>query len=225
MRYWNKFCASQVSKVGRCGLAFALLMSSFGCSRLKDSSEIKAAGNRVGEFKGIFATNRIIVTRLFKAGELKFDLTRYLGGDASLIELLGVYSNIGPLNDFRNGTPNSLNMLLWNMALSGLSKDIAESCGTQQIVIEKFIRIDYNPHFADRLGALCKEPVIDFKNEESLLNFWWAVQGFDAPREEYVAWRDFFMSPQSPYAKASSKEVINAMLKTMFLNPYFLLEH
>ncbi|MEI8025964.1 MAG: hypothetical protein WCI18_06425 [Pseudomonadota bacterium] len=225
MRYWNKFCASRVSKFWSYGLAVALLLSSSGCSRRKDSFEIKAAGNRVGEFKGILATNKIIATRLFKAGELQFALSQYLGSETSVMELLGIYSNVGPLNDFRNGTPNSLNMLLWNIALSGLSSDIAESCGSPQIVIEGSLKIDYNPQFAERLGALCKGPALDFKNEESLLNFWWAVEGFDAPREEYLAWRDFFMSPQSPYAKAASKEVIHAMLKIMFLNPYFLLEN
>ena len=226
MGNWHMFRASQVSKFLSFSLAFSLLLSSSSCSRTKDSSEIKAAGNRVGEFKGIVATNKILNTRLFKqGGNFQFDVSLYLDRQTSLIELLGVYSNIGPLNDFRNGTPNSLNMLLWNLVFSGLSKDIAESCGTPQLVIEGSIKIDYNQSFAERLGALCKGPVLDLKNEESLLNFWWSVEGFDAPREEYLAWRDFFMSPQSPYANAPSKEAIQAMLKTMFLNPYFLLEN
>jgi hypothetical protein len=205
-------------------VSFSLLLLSAGCTRDSESSTIKVAGGRVGQFKGHDAINRILVARLFQGSSGDFGLSRYLSYQSSLPPLMGGYSEIGLTNDFRNGTPNALNMLLWQIAFAGLSEDLANACISPTLMSEGIGGNRFNDSFAGRLKALCSWPSPEVKNETNLLNLWWAVQGFDAPREEFVAWRDFFLNSESPFAQASSRETLIAMFKTMFLNPYFLLE-
>lgn len=206
-------------------LNLSLGVSLSSCTRDSASSTIKVAGGRVGQFKGQMAVTKILVARLFQHSEIGFGFSSYLGFNDSLIEIMGGYSEIGPANDFRNGTPNALNMLLWQMVISGMSEDLASSCGSPSLLARGSSSYKFNESFAGRLNALCAWPNPEVKNETNFLNLWWAVQGFDAPREEFEAWRDFFLSSSSPYANATHKEALTAMFKTMLLSPYFLLEH
>ena len=45
--------------------------------------------------------------------------------------------------------------------------------------------------------------------------------GFSAPREEYLAWRDFFLN--SSYRDKPAREAVPAMALSIMLNPHFLL--
>ncbi len=64
--------------------------------------------------------------------ELIFDstLTTYSDAFEGLPVLLGGFSGEGLQNDFRNGTPNAMNILLWQIVLSKFAGDVATSCGT-----------------------------------------------------------------------------------------------
>jgi hypothetical protein len=202
-----------------------ILLLFAACTRSSETSNVTLAGGRVGQFKGVVAIQEVIRTRILSSGSASFNLGPYLAHEDSLISLLGGYSDVGLRNDFRNGTPNSLNMFLWNITMSMLASDIARSCGTIRLAVMRSQVFDYNDSFAKHLNALCSWPNSQAKNETNLRNLWIAVQGFDAPKEEFEAWRDFFLSPQSPYADKPNEESMAAMLKTMFLSPYFLLEH
>jgi len=222
----NSFSRSVSRKLQGLGLAIGISLAIFSssCTRDSEPSTIKVAGGRVGQFKGHFAIDKILIARLFQGTAINFGISQYLGYEGSLLQLMGGYSEIGPANDFRNGTPNALNMLLWQIAFAGLSEDLANACVSPTLISDGIGVNQFNDSFAGRLKTMCAWPNVEVKTETNLLNFWWAVQGFDAPREEFEAWRDFFLSPESPYAQASNKEALTAMLKTMFLNPYFLLE-
>ena len=205
------------------GVSGSFMLS--GCSRGTQSSDVKASGNPVGGFKGYLATQKVLSTRLFSGATDQFNFLPYLGYERSLLELMGSFQTQGSTATFINGTPNAMNMLLWQIVFSGLSSDIASSCGRSSVEINHSAIVNYNPTFASHLGALCTWPDSNSKNEANLLNFWLSVQAFDAPREEYESWRDFFLKPDSPYAQATSKEAIKAMLMTMLMSPDFLLEH
>lgn len=212
------------------GIAF-LLATVTACSEIESPSQLKAGGNRVGEYKGYVAINRIIQTRFLEPGATSssFAIGHYLGEYSSeiggLSALLGGFSGEASSNDFRNGRPNSLNILLWQIALSNLAKDVAFSCRGSGAPQSLGGRYPYNPPFAARLKPLCSWPSPEVKQEATLLNLWQAVMGFDAPKEEYDAWRDYFLNPTSPFANASRDESIKAMFRSMLLSPYFLLEH
>lgn len=206
-------------------ISLSVLSVGSGCSRVTDTSDVKASGAPVGGFKGYAATQKVVATRLFEGARDSFNFNPYLGYEGSLLKLLGSFESLGSTTSFENSTPNAMNMLLWQIIFSGLSKDIAKSCGDGSLVIGESLKYNYNSSFANRLGALCMWPEAKVKNEANLLNLWLAVQGFDAPRQEFDSWRDFFLSPDSPYANATYQEAIKAMLMTMFLTPDFLLEH
>jgi hypothetical protein len=207
------------------GISLSVLSFDVGCSRVTETSDVKASGVPVGGYKGYAATQKIVATRLFDGARDSFSFIPYLGNGISLLKLLGSFENLGSTSSFENSTPNAMNMLLWQIIFSGLSKDIAKSCGDSSIIIGENLKFNYNSNFANRLGALCTWPDAKAKSEANLLNLWLAVQGFDAPRQEFESWRNFFLSPDSPYANATYQEAIKAMLMTMFLTPDFLLEH
>lgn len=204
-----------------------------GCSRSDQGSETKAGGNRVGEYRGYVAINQIIRTRFFESKDLSnsFFLGRYVGSYSDTFEglpiLLGGFSGEGLHNDFRNGTPNGMNILLWQIVLSKFADDVAASCGTDNnpVYLGYSYSFKYNSQLAARLKPLCTWPSATAKEEDNLLQLWLSVMSFDAPKEEYEAWRDFFLASTSPFANGSNKDVLKAMLRAMLLNPYFLLEH
>ncbi|MBI3556741.1 MAG: hypothetical protein HY074_10800 [Deltaproteobacteria bacterium] len=78
-----------------------------------------------GEFRGYTEVNRILKERVARANG--FQLGKYLGessaepGSNGLLSLLGTYLGSDTDAAYRNGQPNSLNMLLWYLALSGLA--------------------------------------------------------------------------------------------------------
>ena len=43
-------------------------------------------------------------------------------------DLLGTWSRSAPSTRFQNGSPNSVNMVIWHVALSGFAKSVAGSC-------------------------------------------------------------------------------------------------
>lgn len=225
-------------KVTKMRVSAVLLMTLFsmapittGCSRPDQASEVKSGGNRVGEYRGYVAINQIIRTRFFVSEDSSksFSLGRYFGeyyeSDSGLSTLLGGFSGEALNNDFRNGTPNAMNILLWQIAFSGFAGDVAAYCGTDYNPVYLGNSIKYNDPFAARLKSLCAWPAAEAKTEENLLKLWLAVMNFDAPREEFEAWRDFFLASNSPFANAPPKDAIKAMLRAMLLSPYFLLEH
>jgi hypothetical protein len=68
---------------------------------------------------------------------------------------------------------------------------------------------------------MCTWPQADAKDEAVMLPFWVSLMGYSAPREEYEAWRKFFLT--SSYANKPARETISAMALAITLNPYFLL--
>lgn len=221
---WNRWIAAGV---------IALLMATVPACRESESeslSQLKAGGNRVGEYKGHVAINQIIQTRFLEPGvtSRSFAIGRYLDDyineSTSLSALLGRFSGEASTNEFRNGRPNSLNMLLWQIALSKLATEVALSCRDANAP-QNLGLYPYNASFAARLKPLCSWPSPEAKQEAKLLDLWQAVMGFDAPKQEFDAWRDYFLAPTSPFANASRDDSLKAMIRSMLLSPYFLLEH
>jgi len=167
------------------------------------------------QFLGYEAINKVINDRLFKP-DSPVDIANYLG-KSDLGDLLGIYSGTGLQFQFQNGTPNATNMVLWHLAMDGLSKDLGAICS---IVTPTQLREKITDNFAGHLVPLCSWPAPFAKSEYVLQNFWLAVEGYDAPETEYLAWRDFFLAN---YTKVAPDQTVVAMIKAMLLNPYFLL--
>jgi hypothetical protein len=223
----------EVIKMRRVALStfFLFVVLPIACSRVEQSSDVKFGGNRVGEYRGYVEINQTLRTRLLESGTASywFSLGRYIGENSDRFDglpvLLGGFSGEATNNDFRNGNPNAMNMLLWQIALSGLAGDVAGSCGTNNNPLKLGFAYKYNDQFAARLKKLCAWPAVEAKTEDNLLKLWLSVMSFDAPKQEYEAWRDFFLASSSPFANSPSKDAVKAMMRAMLLSPYFLLEH
>jgi hypothetical protein len=208
-----------------------------GCSQIsrkpkETTSHLNVGGNRVGQFSGIFSINQKLQTRLLESTQANqnFHAGIYLNPSRQyrvegLENLLGAFEGEGINQGFRNGNPNAMNMLLWQIIGFGFANDMAASCSNQMVPEYFNNRYKFKIDFAKRFNVMCRWPDPEVKNESTLLDFWLAFISYDAPKAEFDAWRDLFLDPASPFAQVSPDVAISAMVRTMFLNPYFILEH
>jgi len=162
------------------------------------------------QFKGWAAISRELSTRLAAPGA-PFDLHKFVPAD-DLDELLGTWNRFGDEHTLQNGSPNSVSMVIWRVALSGFAKSVAGSCGQP--------RLTFHDRFLTTLRKLCRWPAAEAKSDAVLQEFWFSVMGYNAPQSEYTAWREFFLAS---YASRPAAETIDAMTLAITMNPYFLL--
>ena len=177
----------------------------------------------MSEFKGYFAINRTLQERLVQSPNT-FQLGVYLDESYnpfgnSLLDLLGTYDRGSLDSAFRNGKPNVVNVLLWHVVFSGLSRDLAALCLAGAPPNPRIGSLA--PSFESALKTVCAWPQASAQSDEALLAFWLGLMSFDAPIEEFEAWRDFFRS--APYVNAPAQEAVAALVLAAFSNPYFLL--
>jgi hypothetical protein len=169
------------------------------------------ASAQSAQFKGEPALTRELAGRL-TSGKLAFELDWFVPAPG-LDELLGTWSSFGSEHSFQNGKPNALNMVIWHATLSNLAQSLGHWCNGPWIMFDE--------RFATSLSRLCAWPGPMAKDESVLETFWTTLMGYAAPREEYIAWRDFFLT--SSYRDKPARETIPAMALAILLNPHLLL--
>ena len=78
-----------------------------------------------------------------------------------------------------------------------------------------------NTSFAEALNAICRWPDPAAQSPEAMQAFWIALMGYDAPEEEFLAWRQFFIA--SSFAKQPASVAVPEMAFALMYNPNFLL--
>jgi hypothetical protein len=180
-------------------------------------------------FRGYAKINQILHERV--AVENGFQLGQYLDkvsiipASGDLLSLLGTYDGSDTNSTYRNADPNSINMLLWYIALDELSTDIASNCsGNSSAPLPGAVQpLVLLPAFQAALKPLCFWPAAQAKTDDVLYAFWSSLLGYDAPPEEFLAWKNYFLS-ESAYDEAPITTVISDMGLAALYNPYFLLE-
>jgi hypothetical protein len=172
----------------------------------------------VGQFKGYVVINKTLHERIWESNA-SIKLGKYLGESYSptspnLLDLLGTYKGGTMGAGFQNGVPNVLNMLLWKMIFTGLSQDIAALCVNPN-------RPEFRAEFISRVRQLCQWPGAGAKSDTVMNAFWNSLMSYDAPYDEYYAWKNFFKT--SSYKNASSSKAVEAMAMAILNNPHFLL--
>jgi hypothetical protein len=162
------------------------------------------------QFKGIAAVSRELSSRIAPRNS-PIELARFLPAEG-LDTLLGSWANFGNEHIFRNGVPNSLNIVIWHATLSRFAAAIGESCAAP--------RLAFHPKFQATLRSVCVWPAAEARSEEVLHAFWLPLMGHGAPEAEYAAWRDFF---RDAYAGKPGAETVAAMTLAITMNPHFLL--
>ena len=173
--------------------------------------EPAASRAQSAQFKGWSAVSKELSTRLARPGA-PLDLDRFMPAE-DVDGLLGTWNGFGDEHTFKNGLPNSVNMMIWRVAFSRFAKSVAVSCKAPQL--------DFHERFLATLEALCAWPAETAKSDAALREFWFAVMGYNAPEAEYLAWRDFFLT--SSYRGRPASETIDAMTLAITMNPFFLL--
>jgi hypothetical protein len=229
-------------------IAVLVLISSL----ISAQSSISFADDPSATLRGYTEVNRIIHERIARTNG--FELGQYLGDNSSqpsvgkLLALLGTYVGSSTDGDYRNGDPNSVNTLLWYIALSQFAQDITDTCNTPSPSIdpsplpssEASVEpspsvmpspspsptppLALRPNFRAALLPLCAWPAASAKTDDALYNYWSALMSFDAPPEEFAAWREYFLN-EAEYANAPASAALPAMTLAALFNPYFLLNN
>lgn len=191
-----------------------------------NDSTVQANGNAVGEFKGVAAIEAYLGSRL--SMNPTFQLRPFMRGptdggffnDNGMRELLGVFSQVNGVTVFRNGTPNGLNLALWQAIFYRLSAQLATRCDQATDLASPGGALKQS--FVDTMRKVCAWPAAEARTDEALQAFWVSVMAFQAPKAEFTAWKDWFAG-QETFQQKPGPEVVQAMLYAMFMNPYFLL--
>jgi hypothetical protein len=179
-----------------------------------------ARAEPASQFKGYVQTNLLLKTRLIRPGS-SFELGSYLGEKFSdsglgLLDLLGSYKGGGIPSKYINGTPNVANLLLWSVVMQGLAHDLGAVCQGGPLATE------LRPEALAPVRQLCAWPDASARNESALLDYWLATLAYDAPFDEFAAWRDEFLGPG--YETVGAEAAIEAMSLAMLLNAEMLLQ-
>jgi hypothetical protein len=207
-------------------MTWAVLLGVVACSTSKPAEEaapepvipVLEPDSKLATYKGYEAINEALRSRVVAEPE-SFQLSRYLGAaGGELSTLLGTWRGVGLRNQFGNATPNTMSFVIWRVAFSGVGQDLARHCtpGADGYQIKKL-----QPRTAQALATLCHWPDTAARHDEVLEAFWLALAGYDAPVEEYEAWRTHFQG--EAYRQMPAAEVIPLMVSALFLNPHVLL--
>jgi hypothetical protein len=169
------------------------------------------AADNAPQFKGMAMISMELSARIAPREE-PFELDRFMPADG-LDELAGTWTNFGAEHRFTNGTPNPVNAVILHASLSAFAAAMGKTC--------KEPVLQLNDRFADTLEEMCTWPKPEAKSDEAMSAFWLALMGYEAPKQEYVAWRDFFLS--SSYRDRPASETVAAMTLAITMNPYFLI--
>lgn len=181
-------------------------------------SATQAAGPGSAEFRGYMKVNDLVRERLLQSGA-DFELSQYLGQSydpfgTNLLDLLGTHKSGFAGGRFRNGTPNSLNMLIWHMLFSKLATDVALLCTGEAA-------LPFSSGFINAAVPFCEFPHRTADWDDQLFKLWLTVMNFDAPLSEYQEWRKFWVGPGA--AGLRGPEALEWMVLSIVNNPYFLL--
>ena len=169
---------------------------------------------QAAQYKGAQAASQEITDRLMATGA-RFSLATYVP-EAQLLTMLGTWVGFQTERVFQYGLPNPASALVWYFGCTDFAQTIGNACVNPNA-------IKLNQQFKGILARTCRWPEADAKSDDAMMDFWFAMMGYEAPESEFEAWRDFFHS--SSYKDRSGEETVRAMSLAILMNPYFLLQH
>ena len=205
------------------------------CVRKKPTSHVTSAGLMMGGFRGVEAVDRAIQGRIDPYGF--FRLNQYLLYSSDLVGLMGGYPTftLGTTTTLENITPNAVNTMLWKIAMSSLTESLAEKICSKDNVTSIL-----DGTFVSVATPICNQPVTAVTVDQ-LRSLWLRVMRFDAPETEVQAWIDDVIAAKNAAPTTAAvktidlsvqqsdvderKSFLSELLLSIFMNPYFLLEH
>jgi hypothetical protein len=200
-----------------------LLLAGALVAPLAQADATPTGRSAAGGFRGYEAVNAAVRGRLIDQAAPNggdFNLSFYLGDDSgNLARLLGGFEG----GDFRNGAPNSLNMLLWYIGMSSFADDVAAAvCDAHSPLIADG-SITLSPDAVAAMTPACALPDDPDTRAAVLQTLWLTTVAFDAPRAEFAEWAAGLGSPEAT-AGAPGRTVLAKLLTGALLDPYVLLE-
>jgi hypothetical protein len=185
-------------------------------------------------YRGYVEINQVFNERLFTEAE-SLSLAVYLDGESSggslmtglensLRRLLGTFDGNGLVANYSNAKPNSMNLLLWYMAMDGLGRDLEKQCDKDQKgkSHEGFAADKINPGLLKTIDAMCTSGQDKLKLTQNLIDFWNVVIRADSPSSERDEWLRF--AAQEVLNEGYHPGDIQKLFLAMTVSPSFLLK-
>lgn len=199
-----------------------------------DSAKLTSEARPVGALKGQLLVSKTLAGRMLDAADSQtsqFRVNHVVGeGNESISDFLGRFGDSGDSNEFVNGDANPLGILFWEFTMDALAIQLSETCDNDfgenpqpsLVGYRQFSNVNYklSSEFAKNLQTICNFSKSENKEVEGLA-FWLSLMGFVAPEEEFEAWLKFSSQPD---LTEDNKLRAKYMIKTLLLNPYFILE-
>lgn len=190
---------------------------------LADDTVATLQSNR---YRGYDAVNYALSQRL--VDDPNFQLSYYIEDTSdlgifaafvtTLKDLLGGRFGTGLLSGFRNGSPNSVNLTLWQVAFNGLASDVKGICQADNSKIGPF---QTRAAFRDAALALCAWPLDKATRGPALAAFYQEIMQYDAPSNEREAWLAFAVS-EDMLALPADQALYNLTFAALY-NPHMLI--
>ena len=196
-------------------LAFAALSACSPKQGGDSGSALKVAGRQVGGFKGLSQIQVLVNDRLFKS-QNHFNMSQLLGPE--LNALLGAFSDVPTTSQFEAAAPNPVNTLLWDILMDQTATSIASE------VRETDGGTSLDDSFQSTLKQLVAAPQ-GKDSSEDLRDLWHEFMRYDAPESERDIWVAAMTAPESDWQANEGRARTRAILQSLLMHPYFLLEH
>ncbi|MGE0174720.1 MAG: hypothetical protein AB7T49_18150 [Oligoflexales bacterium] len=181
----------------------------------------EVANEEPANFRGYLEVSEILKERVMNK---EFDLGSYVGESAytnydKVLDLLGGYKSTGLEEEFRNGTANPLNMLLWFKLLSAVADDVGQICEPTE---EATAKLKFEDEFAANVAKLCVkqgEGAVGLDDINPVLD---QILASDVPEEERLAISEFLVEGLD--ADQVPSEFVSDVVLAASFNPYFLIQ-
>ena len=132
---------------------------------------------------------------------------------------MGSFTDASGRQSYVNGEPNAVSMTLWDTALTGLAEKISGIC------TDTPGNIYLNVRGVQAIKAVCLAWPTGVSDAQ-LHELWSWVMSFDAPESAEADWKAAILDADGlPIRQLPATEGVAAILRTIFMNPWFLLEH
>lgn len=165
---------------------------------------------RTGQLKGGEQLSNELASRWLQVDK-KFPLLQPIKNDQGLAVLLGAYAKEGAEYHFMNGSPTSLNWVLYQLIMESWTKQLTGFCQSGRP------RIPINRDFRQALHRLCGWNGGAGSFDQAWSAFYTLTLGPTVPESEWQPFKKFVLAQERPH------QVENGIL-ALLLHPYLLME-
>lgn len=200
-------------------LSFVTLLN---CKKVENSSQVQVAGNQIGQYKSLSEITKILETKFFsRQGDHDPDLLSQFTTDGMRGSMPSHQTTPALENIFKNGAPNALNYLLWNITFRNLSRELSYICTPRPNGDVRKLYMKPKQEFESVILNIC---AWDKQKKIALESLWDSAMSYGFP-EEKTRWLNYFVNKSKQELTTTQQHHLQTILISVWMHPKFLLEN